>query len=78
MPNYNTELFSPPAPIASVTVRNPSTNETISDVPLLIDSGADATLLPQSIVDSLGITIDKDQNAGYELLGFDGNKGFVA
>lgn len=71
MPAYNSSLFSPPAPVASVTLRNPETGATLTDVLLLIDSGADATLLPQAAVDQLGIALSA--NAGYELTGFDGS-----
>jgi hypothetical protein len=38
---------------------------------MLLDSGADATLLPQQFVDQIGVDVDPD--AGYELMGFDGN-----
>jgi hypothetical protein len=46
MPKYNTEHFDPPAPVAYVTLRNPATGALLSDVPMLIDTGADTTLLP--------------------------------
>jgi hypothetical protein len=41
------------------------------DTPMLLDSGADATLLPQIIVDQIGVSIDPGEE--YELMGFDGN-----
>ena len=37
MPAYDDVLFLTPAPVARVTLRNPQTTETISDVSLLID-----------------------------------------
>ncbi len=40
MPAYDAVNFDPPAPIAYATLRNPATGETLSDVPLLIDTGA--------------------------------------
>ena len=39
---------------------------------MLIDSGADVSLVPQRSVTLLGATIDPD--AGYEVMGFDGRK----
>ena len=54
MPVYNESLFSPPAPVVSATLRNTETG-TARSVLLLIDSGADVTLLPRSAVEALGI-----------------------
>jgi predicted aspartyl protease len=39
-------------------------------VTLLIDTGADVTLLPRAAVEQLGLT--SDSTAQYELVGFDG------
>jgi len=69
MPAYDDVLFLTPAPVARVTLRNPQTTETISDVSLLIDSGADVTLIPQLTVNQLGITIESAES--YELQSFD-------
>ena len=38
---------------------------------MLLDSGADVTLVPRSVVQILGVDIDLE--ASYELMGFDGN-----
>lgn len=72
MPAYDSALFTPPAPVARVTLRNPNTGMTLADVPMLIDSGADVTLLPQSSVEFLGIVAEA--NTTYELTGFDGSQ----
>lgn len=72
MPAYDDRFFYPPAPLASVTLRNPENGEMVSDVLMLIDSGADVTLAPQQAVILLGVNIDPD--AGYEVTGFDGRK----
>lgn len=40
MPKYDEEHFSPAAPIANVILRNPATKNTISDVEMLVDTGA--------------------------------------
>ena len=71
MPAYDKSLFAPPAPLARVTLRNPKSGTMVSDVPMLLDSGADVTLVPQASVDQLGIEINL--NEGYELIGFDGS-----
>ncbi len=75
MPSYDASHFNPPAPVARATLRNPSTGVTISDVVLLVDSGADVTLLPRQAVEGLGIPLITGQ--GYELTGFDGSKSFA-
>lgn len=75
MPDYDSDNFDPPAPVAYVTLRNPLTGVSLSDVPMLIDTGADATLLPQDYVDQLGI--EPDENTLYEVQGFDGEIKFA-
>jgi hypothetical protein len=57
MPAYDDQLFSPPAPIARVSLRNTESGMTISDILMLIDSGADVTLVPQSAVDILKVDV---------------------
>ncbi len=71
MPAYDSVLFNPPAPLARVTIRHSSSGATVSDVPMLLDTGADVTLLPQASVERIGIRVDS--NEGYELMGFDGS-----
>ena len=70
MPEYDAEYFDPPAPVAYVTLRNPATGALLPDVPMLIDTGADTTLLPVDAVEQLGIEPDKDEV--FEVQGFDG------
>jgi len=69
MPAYDHDRFAPAAPVARVTLRHPDSGESIADVPMLIDSGADATLLPKSAVASLGIIGTGER---YRLVAFDG------
>jgi hypothetical protein len=71
MPAYDGNLFNPPAPLARVVLRQPSSGATVSDVPVLLDTGADVTLLPRAFVERLGIAADTGE--GYELIGFDGS-----
>lgn len=68
---YDPTWFDPPAPLARVTLRAPETGQQISDVPLLIDSGADVTLLPADSVRLLGVVEAAGQR--YELVGFNGS-----
>ena len=72
MPSYDAEQFDPPAPAALVTLRNPQSGELRLDVPLLLDTGADVTLLPRTAIEQLGIPVLSDQQ--YELVGFDGSR----
>ena len=71
MPAYDERLFSPPAPLSKVRLRNQENGMVLSDVPMLLDSGADVTLIPQTSVSLLGVVIDN--NESYELMGFDGS-----
>ncbi|MEX0717979.1 MAG: hypothetical protein WD066_15400 [Planctomycetaceae bacterium] len=61
--------FNPPAPVAHVEVRHPDRDARIADVPMLIDSGADLSLLPSAAVGSIGIIGTGER---YQLVGFDG------
>lgn len=71
MPIYDSVLFAPPAPLARVTLRDPTSDSLVSDVPMLLDTGADVTLIPRSSVNQLGTIISPEE--GYELMGFDGS-----
>ncbi len=76
MPSYDAAVFDPPAPVACVTLRNPDDGAMISDVPLLLDTGADVTLLPRATVEQLGVPPVAGER--YELVGFDGSTSFAA
>ena len=71
MPAYDANRFNPPAPLARIILRDQKSGTSLSDVLMLIDTGADVTLVPQVAVNQLGISVDPTQ--GYELMGFDGN-----
>lgn len=75
MPSYDATHFGPPAPVAQVRLRDPSCGATVSDVLVLVDTGADITLLPRSAVEQLGVPLLAGQQ--YELIGFDGSKSFA-
>jgi hypothetical protein len=75
MPKYDADNFDPPAPVAYVSLRNPVTGISIIDVPMLMDTGADVTLLPSGYVGQLGI--EPAINVTYEIQGFDGESKLV-
>ena len=75
MPTYDTSHFDPPAPVAYVTLRDPHSGATVADVPLLLDTGADVTLLPRIAVEILGVLLLANER--YALMGFDGRKSFA-
>ena len=75
MPRYDAARYDPPAPIALVALRPSGGGPSVTDVPLLIDTGADVTLLPRSAVIHLGIT--PQPGTQYELVGFDGSRSTV-
>lgn len=49
------ETYSPPAPTAIIKLRNPETLESVADVPMLLDSGSDLTLLPRRFCNVIGV-----------------------
>ncbi len=69
MPGYDDSRFAPPAPVMLAVIRHPDSGESLSNIPMLIDSGADATLLPRKAVEMLGIVGTGER---YQLLAFDG------
>lgn len=71
MPSYDDLGYDPPAPVAQVTLRA-TDGQTVPDVLLLLDTGADITLLPRGAVIRLGV--NPDPKIEYELVGFDGNR----
>lgn len=71
MPAYEAKTFHPPAPIATIALRDRISDNALSDVLMLIDTGADVTLIPHVAVQQLGVSVDAAQS--YELMGFDGN-----
>ncbi len=70
MPAYDAARFDPPAPLALVIVKSEQLGMVIPDVPMLLDTGADVSLLPRAHVASLA-SPDAQQ---YELEAFDGTK----
>lgn len=76
MPPYNTALFDPPAPVDRVTLRNPATGASVRDIPMILDTGADVTLIPRFSLPGLAATPIKDKE--YELMSFDGYRTYAS
>jgi hypothetical protein len=72
MPAYDGDLFTPPAPVARVSLRRSGTAVAVQDVLMLLDSGADVTPIPKTPVGTIGAPVNS--GPGYELMGFDGTK----
>jgi hypothetical protein len=70
MQAYDASRFDPPAPLALVMVKSEQMGIEINDVPMLLDTGADVSLLPRSLVAPLASPDTKQ----YELEAFDGAK----
>jgi len=70
MPGYDAARFDPPAPLAFVTVRSEQQGIVIQDVPMLLDTGSDVSLLPRAQVAAL---IAPHANE-CEIQSFDGTK----
>ena len=45
MPAYDATNYQPPAPVAHVTLRHGSSGAMVADVPMLLDTGADISIL---------------------------------
>jgi hypothetical protein len=71
MPAYDAKQFTPPAPLAMVTIRTRDRTKMVSDVPMQIDSGADDTLIPQTCGDQLGLRGKLQED--FLLVGFNGS-----
>jgi predicted aspartyl protease len=71
MPAYDGARFQPPAPVATVTVSNPATGTAGADVPMLLDTGADVSLVPEAVVRQIGVAPIPGRQ--YQLVAFDGS-----
>ncbi len=70
MPDYEGQQFDPPAPVARVTIRALDGVRGLPDVAMLIDSGADVTLIPQVCAQRLGLK--SEMEASVNLVGIGG------
>ena len=63
-------------PRSRVSLRNPESGATRNDVPMLLDTGDDVTLLPRAAVDEL--TVEASSENRYELVGFEGQSSLAS
>jgi hypothetical protein len=62
------ETFDPPAPVAEIVLRNMQTGERSEQIKMLLDTGADISLLPLKSIELLKIEATTET---VNLLGFD-------
>ena len=74
MPAYDQDRFAPPAPVAEIDLGRAEAGAPWLRAPMLIDSGADITLVPRNLVNQLGVPFASAKQ--YELVGFDGARSF--
>ena len=72
MPSFDAASYSPPAAVATVSLRRSGKDDSLRDVALLIDTGADMTLLPRWALARLGIAPQPDVT--YEVVDFQGGR----
>jgi hypothetical protein len=68
MPAYDGERYSPPAAVATVSVRNLDSGARVDEVGMLLDSGADISALPKAVVDTLALAVG---DRAYEVMAYD-------
>ena len=69
MPAYDRSGYAPPAPVAEVKLTIFETGKFVDGVKMLLDTGADVSLVPKSAVASLVSELSNQPT--YELEGFD-------
>jgi hypothetical protein len=76
MQDYDAAQYDPPAPVVSVTLRSQTVAADESTCVLLLDTGADITLLPRRAVEGLRETPIVESS--YKLVSFDGTQSSAA
>src|SRR5262245_30839733 len=71
MPRYRYAPHTdPPAPFVYLALKNRVTGAKVEQVPAQLDTGADLTVLPQQVVDALGLRPGEEM----KIAGFDGRE----
>lgn len=68
MPTYDGVGFDPPAPVAEALVAGPGGQVAVT---MLLDSGADVTLVPRYVAQAVGASLE---SLGVVLASYDGNQ----
>jgi len=64
--SYNRQI-APPAPLVHVTVRSPERGTAVSDLPALLDTAADITVIPAHVAEELNlIALDETPIGGLD------------
>ncbi len=72
MTPYDEQLYQPPAPVESLTLRTlDGTNRIVANVHALLDPGADITLLPRWAIEQWGLIPQSEESV--KLVWFDGS-----
>ena len=66
--SYNRQI-TPSAPFVHITVERPDKGAAVADVPSQLDTAADITVVPASVVETLGLV----QLGEVEIMGFGGH-----
>ena len=56
MPTYDAVRFSPPAAVGAIDLRDAASGRLWANVPMLLDTGADVTLVPSACLNQLQMT----------------------
>ncbi len=72
MPAFEAVGFDPPAAVASVILRDGKSGKSVSNVVLLLDTGADVTLIPRVAIEQS--KMEPVIGIEYDLIGFDGTR----
>jgi predicted aspartyl protease len=70
VPRYEEGQFTPSAPVARALVRGPTGKEQI-DVPLLIDTGADVSVVPRRVAEDIAAEV---RPSGVAIRSYDGSE----
>lgn len=71
MPSYDRVGFDPPAPTAQVVFQVTDSESSVPDVSMLIDTGADISVVPLWVINAL--ELDPISGTAYDTTAFDGN-----
>jgi hypothetical protein len=69
---YDSVYHVPPAPMARVTLRNRLNGKAILDVPMLIDTGADISVVPRASAEHIGLQSRRDEST--VIVAYDGSR----
>lgn len=51
---YDNQHYNPPAPVLPITIRSPGDSVKQITIDVLVDTGADMTVLPRALINALG------------------------